>query len=234
MLLAPHAPDNAAPGTFIWDQAAADKVVAFFERVLVHTKGRYARTPFLLEDWQKTDIVAPIFGTHAYDEQYDEYVRQYRVAWIELARKNGKSELASGFALYGLVADGEESAEVYSVAADRDQASLVFDVARRMVELSPILSKRLTIVASKKRIIDPSTNSFYAVLPGDASGALGTNPSMVLFDEVLTQKDRHLWDAMRQGFGTRRQPNLDSHHDGRVHVGPLRIGGARVWRIPPR
>jgi phage terminase large subunit-like protein len=77
-----------------------------------------------------------------------------------------------------------------------------------MVELSPILSKRLTIVASKKRIIDPSTNSFYAVLPGDASGALGTNPSMVLFDEVLTQKDRHLWDAMRQGFGTRRQPIL--------------------------
>lgn len=208
MLLAPHAPDNAAPGTFTWDQAAADKVVAFFERVLVHTKGRYARTPFLLEEWQKADIVAPIFGTQAWDEQYEEYVRQYRVAWIELARKNGKSELASGFALYGLVADGEESAEVYSVAADRDQASLVFDVARRMVELSPILSKRLTIVASKKRIIDPSTNSFYAVLPGDASGALGTNPSMVLFDEVLTQKDRHLWDAMRQGFGTRRQPIL--------------------------
>ena len=162
----------------------------------------------MLTDWQKNDIVRPLFGTMAYDEQYDEWVRQYRVAWLEMARKNGKSELASGLALYGLVADGEESAEVYSVAADRDQASLVFDVAKRMVELSPVLSKRLTIVASKKRIIDPTTNSFYAVLPGDASGALGTNPSMVLFDEVLTQRDRHLWDAMRQGFGTRRQPIL--------------------------
>ncbi|NUR00419.1 MAG: terminase large subunit [Streptomyces sp.] len=208
MLLAPHAPANAASGTFIWDQAAADRVVAFFERVLVHTKGRHARTPFLLTDWQKDEIVRPLFGTLAYDEQYDEYVRQYRVAWLEMARKNGKSELASGFALYGLVGDGEESAEVYSVAADRDQASLVFDVAKRMVELSPVLSRRLEVVASKKRIIDPATNSFYAVLPGDASGALGTNPSMVLFDEVLTQKDRHLWDAMRQGFGTRRQPIL--------------------------
>jgi phage terminase large subunit-like protein len=208
MLLAPHAPDNAAPGTFLWDPTKADQVVNFFERVLVHTKGRHARTPFLLTDWQKHEIVRPLFGTLAYDEQYDEYVRQYRVAWLEMARKNGKSELASGFALYGLTGDGEESAEVYSVAADRDQASLVFDVARRMVELSPILSKRLTVVASKKRIIDMSTNSFYAVLPGDASGALGTNPSMVLFDEVLTQKDRHLWDAMRQGFGTRRQPIL--------------------------
>jgi phage terminase large subunit-like protein len=208
MLLAPHAPPAPAAGTFGWDPAAAERVVNFIERVLVHTKGRHARKPFLLADWQKNEIVRPLFGTMAYDEQYDEWVRQYRVAWLEMARKNGKSELASAFALYGLVGDGEESAEVYSVAADRDQASLVFDVAKRMVELSPILSKRLVIVASKKRIIDPQTNSFYAVLPGDASGALGTNPSMVLFDEVLTQKDRHLWDAMRQGFGTRRQPIL--------------------------
>lgn len=143
-----------------------------------------------------------------YDAQLDDYVRQYRIAWLEMARKNGKSELASGFALLGLCADDEESAEVYSVAVDRDQASLVFDVARRMVELSPILSKRLVTIDSKKRIIDPRTNSFYQVLPGDASGALGTNPSMVLFDEVLTQRDRGLWDAMRQGFGTRRQPIL--------------------------
>jgi phage terminase large subunit-like protein len=208
MLLAPHAPADAKEGTFVWDGGAADRVVNFFERVLVHTKGRYARTPFLLTPWQKDDIVRPLFGTMAYDDQYDEWVRQYRVAWLEMARKNGKSELASGFALYGLVGDGEESSEVYSVAADRDQASLVFEVARRMVELSPILSKRLVIVSSKKRIFDPVTNSFYAVLPGDASGALGTNPHMVLFDEVLTQKDRHLWDAMRQGFGTRRQPIL--------------------------
>ncbi len=144
----------------------------------------------------------------AYDDQNLEWARQYRIAWIELGRKNGKSELASGFALLGLCADDEESSEVFSVAADRDQASLVFNTAKRMVELSPILSKRLVVVDSRKRIIDPKTNSFYQVLPGDAQGALGTNPHMVLFDEVLTQRDRHLWDAMRQGFGTRKQPIL--------------------------
>jgi phage terminase large subunit-like protein len=132
-------------------------------------------------------------------------VRQYNTAWIELARKNGKSELLSGMALMALCADDEESAEVYSVACDRDQASLVFNVAKRMVELSPVLSKRLEIIDSRKRIIDPRTNSVYAVLPGDAAGALGTNPSAVMFDEVLTQRDRDLWDALRQGAGTRKQ-----------------------------
>lgn len=200
------APDD--DGLFYYDEARANRAVDFFEKVLVHTKGRHARKPFLLTPWQKADIVSPLFGTVMYDAQLDEYVRQYRIAWIEMARKNGKSELASGFALLGLCADDEESAEVYSVACDRDQASLVFDVAKRMVELSPLLSKRLKIVDSKKRIIDEKTNSFYQVLPGDANGALGTNPSMVLFDEVLTQRDRGLWDSMRQGFGTRRQPLL--------------------------
>lgn len=184
----------------------ADRAQAFFERVLVHTKGKYARTPFILDDWQRDDIIRPLFGTVSWSNEQDAYIRQYDLAWIELARKNGKSELLSGIALLMLCADDEESAEVYSVAADRDQAALVFNVAKRMVELSPVLSKRLEIVDSRKRILDRRTNSIYAVLPGDAGGALGTNPSAVLFDEVLTQKDRHLWDAMRQGFGTRTAP----------------------------
>src|SRR5579884_734756 len=105
-----------APSTelFLYDETRAERAVAFFERVLVHTKGRHARKPFLLTDWQKDEIVRPLFGTVMYDGQLDEYVRQYRIAWLEMARKNGKSELASGFALLGLCADDEESAEVYS------------------------------------------------------------------------------------------------------------------------
>jgi phage terminase large subunit-like protein len=208
LLLAPHAPADAPDDLWRYDTSRVERVRRFSAEVCKHTKGRYAGTPFVLSDWQLNEIVAPIFGTVRYDAQHSEWVRQYRLAWIEIARKNGKSELLSMLALLGLCADDEESAEVYSVAVDRDQASLVFDVARRMVELSPILSKRLVVVESRKRIIDPKTNSVYQVLPGDAGGALGTNPSMVLFDEVLTQKDRHLWDAMRQGFGTRRQPIL--------------------------
>lgn len=206
--LAPHAPADPRPGFWYYDARRAERVRRLFAEVLVHTKGRHAGTPFVLAPWQRDDIVSPLFGTVKWDEQYAEWVRQYRMAWIEIARKNGKSELLSGLALVGLCADDEESAEVYSVAVDRDQASLVFNVAKRMVELSPILSKRLVVVDSRKRIIDPKTNSVYQVLPGDAGGALGTNPSMVLFDEVLTQRDRQLWDAMRQGFGTRKQPIL--------------------------
>jgi phage terminase large subunit-like protein len=204
--VSPYGPEEPTEGFFRYDEAKADHAVAFIERLIVHTKGRHAGAPFILEEWQKEEIVKPLFGTMMWDDQYHEHVRQYRVAWCEMARKNGKSELLSAFALLGLVGDFEESAEVYSVAADRDQAGLVYSTAKRMVELSPILSKRLEIIDSRKRIIDRKTNSFYQVLPGDAAGALGTNPSMVLFDEVLTQKDRHLWDAMRQGFGTRKQP----------------------------
>lgn len=204
--LASHGPTSPDDGVFRFDKRRADRAQAFFEQILTHTKGRYAGKPFALDEWQCEGIVRPIFGTVMYDSQYGEWVRQYRLAWIELGRKNGKSEILSALALMFLCADDEESAEVYSVAADKDQAALVFNVAKRMVELSPILSKRLEIIDSRKMIVDPKTNSVYKVLPGDAAGALGTNPSAVLFDEVLTQKDRHLWDAMRQGFGTRKQP----------------------------
>ncbi|MFD1083879.1 terminase large subunit [Micromonospora andamanensis] len=206
--IASHGPANPEPGLFRYDETRAQRVINFIEKLIVHTKGRHAGAPFILTDWQKNEIIRPLYGTVAYDDQYDEWVRQYRIAWLEMARKNGKSEILSALALYHLVGDGEESAEVYSVAADRDQASLVYNTAKRMVELKPALAKHIEIIDSKKRLVYHRTNSFYAVLPGDAAGALGTNPSAVLFDEVLTQKDRHLWDSMRQGFGTRAEPLL--------------------------
>lgn len=188
----------------------ADKAQAFFEEILVHTKGRYARRPFVLAKWQRDDIVRPVFGTVVWSEEFGEYVRRYLVVWIELARKNGKSELLAGIMLYLLVADGEESAELYGCARDRDQASLVFDVAARMVQLSPVLFRRLQIRAHIKRIIDPRTNSFYQVIAADAAGALGSNPSGVAADEILAWRDRGMWDAQRTGMGSgaRRQPML--------------------------
>ena len=188
----------------------ANHAQAFFEEVLVHTKGRYARRKFLLARWQREDIIRPIFGTVVWSEEFGEYVRRYLVVWIELARKNGKSELLAGIMLYLLVADGEESAELYGCARDRDQASLVFDVAMRMVQLSPVLSKILTIRAHLKRIIYAARNSFYQVIAADAAGALGSNPSGVAADEILAWRDRGMWDAQRTGMGSgaRRQPML--------------------------
>lgn len=184
----------------------AEKVVAFFRELLVHTKGRWARHPFELEPWQAEDIVRPLFGRVRWDHEAQRYVRRYSIAWVEVARKNGKSELMAGIALYLLVADDEESAEVYGCAKDRDQAAVVFDVAKRMVELSPVLSKRLSVKAQQKRIIDERTASVYAVVAADAGGNLGLNPHGIIFDEVLTQPNGDLWEAMKTGMGSRDQP----------------------------
>lgn len=118
------------------------------------------------------------------------------------------SELLAGIVLYLLVADGEEGAELYGCARDRDQARAVFDVAERMVILSPILNRRLKINKQQKRIADERTGSFYEIIAADAGGNLGKNPHGIAFDEVLTQPNGDLWDALRSAMGTRDQPLL--------------------------
>jgi phage terminase large subunit-like protein len=184
----------------------ADRVIKFFREILLHTKGRWARKPFMPRRWQERDILRPLFGTVRYDAAVGQYVRRYRVAWIELARKQGKSELLAGIALYLLVADDEESAEIYGCARDRDQARKVFDVALRMVKLSPVLSRRITVREHAKRLVDEQTFSYYEVIAADAAGNLGHNPHGVVFDEVITQPNADLWTALRTAMGTRAQP----------------------------
>lgn len=186
----------------------AEHVRAFFREVLVHTKSRWARRPFELEPWQWEDIVKPLFGTVRWDDEWEDYVRQYRIAWIEIGRKNGKSELIAGIILFLLVADGEEEAELYGAAKDRDQASIIFNVAKRMRDLSPVLSKRLEVNKQQKRLIDERTGSFYQVVAADATGNLGQNPHGIAFDEVIAQPNGDLWGALKTGFGSRPQPLL--------------------------
>jgi phage terminase large subunit-like protein len=186
----------------------ADHAVAFCHEICVHTKDRWARRPFILADWQREDIVRPLFGEVRWDDEAECYVRRFRIGWIELARKNGKSELLAFVALYMLCGDGVESAEIYGCARDTDQARLVFNVAARMVALSPVLSRRLRVIEHSARIVDEKTNSVYQVVPSDALGNLGSNPSCVIFDEVLTQPNGDFWNAMRTGMGTRLEPLL--------------------------
>jgi phage terminase large subunit-like protein len=178
----------------------------FFAELLVHTKSRWARKRFVPTAWQRDDILGPLFGTVVWSDEAERYVRRYRIAWIEVARKNGKSELLAGIALYMLIADGEEGAEIYGCARDRDQARKVFDVAKRMVQLSPLLSRRLKIFEQAKRIADERTASYYEILAADAAGNLGHNPHGVVLDEVLSQRDGSLWTAMRTAMGAREQP----------------------------
>lgn len=181
-------------------------VCGFFAEVLVHTKGRWTRQAFVLADWQIRDIIGPLFGTVKWSDEAGRYVRRYRIAWIELARKQGKSELLAGIALYLIVADDEGGAEIYGCARDREQARKVYDVAERMVKLSPVLSRRLKVYSTAKRIVDERTGSWYEIVAADSAGNLGHNPHGVIVDEVITQRDGKLWTTMRTAMGARDQP----------------------------
>ena len=184
----------------IYDKEAADFVVAFIEQ-LKHTKGEFYNQPFELIDWQE-QIIRDIFGTLKPDGY-----RQFTTAYIEVPKKCGKSELAAAVALYMLCADGEQRAEVYGCAADRDQASLVFDVACDMVRLSPALMKRCDLRPSRKTIGFGPTNSSYKALSADVAGKSGVNVSCLVFDELWVQKDRKFFDMMTKGTSdARRNP----------------------------
>ena len=125
-----------------------------FIECLSHTKGTWAGKPFELLDWQE-QIIRDLFGT----VKPNGY-RQFNTAYIEIPKKMGKSELAAAVALLLTCGDGEERAEVYGCAADRQQASIVFEVAADMVRMCPALNKRVKILASQKRIVFKPTNSF--------------------------------------------------------------------------
>jgi phage terminase large subunit-like protein len=191
-----------------WCPPRAAHVEAFFSELLVHTKGDFVRRPFLLAEWEAREIVRPLFGTVEYDPTWGRYVRRYRELYLSTGRKNGKTEIIAGIVLYLLAADDEASAEVYGLALDKDQASLAYRVAARMVQLSPVLAQRLTVAKAARRIVDEHTASFFAVTAGDAMGALGPSPHGAYIDELLAQPNRELYDALRTGFGTRAQPLL--------------------------
>ncbi|KLL11626.1 hypothetical protein BL254_10465 [Protofrankia sp. BMG5.30] len=186
-------------------QPRADRVVTFFARMLVHTKGPLVRTAFVLLDWQEHEIIRPLFGEVLWSPEWQTYVRRYRIAYIVVARKNGKSELAAGIQLYMLVGDDEEAAEVYCAAKDTKQAGKVFEPALRMVQLSPRLSKRLVHIKNARRLVDDTSGSHYEILTADAKGELGHNPHAFNLDEVVSQPDGTLWEAMTTAAGARLQ-----------------------------
>ena len=143
---------NYKPSRFMlptshYDKSKADRAVKFIEN-LCHTKGKWAGKRFWLLPWQE-QLIRDIFGI----VKPDGY-RQFRTAFVEICKKVGKSELAAAIAFYLLYADNEPSTEVYGAAADRQQASIVFDVAKQMVEMSPALLKRSKLMTATKRIVN--------------------------------------------------------------------------------
>ncbi|MCI6360565.1 MAG: terminase large subunit [Eubacterium coprostanoligenes] len=183
-----------------YDKKKADYAVSFIN-CLKHTKGKWYGKPFTLIPWQEK-IVRDLFGTIKPNGY-----RQFNTAYVEIPKKQGKSELAAAIALLLTCGDHEERAEVYSCAADRNQASIVFNVAADMVRLCPALNSRVKIIESQKRLVYEPTKSVYQVLSADVSNKHGFNTHGVIFDELHTQPNRKLFDVMLRGSGdARSQP----------------------------
>ncbi|HEM4052498.1 TPA: terminase large subunit [Streptococcus suis] len=184
-----------------YDKVKADRAVTFINN-LSHTKGKWAGKRFDLLPWQE-QIVRDLFGIVKEDGN-----RQFLTAYIEIPKKNGKSELAAAIALYLLYADNEASAEVYGAACDRNQASIVFDVAKQMVQMSHPLEKRSKIMGATKRIVNYSNAGFYQVLSAETGTKHGLNVSGLVFDEIHAQPNRHLYDVLTKGSGDAREQPL--------------------------
>jgi phage terminase large subunit-like protein len=180
----------------------SQRVVNFFRYHLTHVKGELAGQPLILADWQVQDIITPLFDTRSADGW-----RQIRTCYVEIPRKNGKSSLGAGLALYLLYADLEPGAEIVSAAADRNQAAIVFDIAKSMVEASPVLSSMAKIYRREIVLPAPTGESVYRVISSEAYSKHGMNLHGAIIDEVHAHQDAgELYGVLTKGMGSRRQP----------------------------
>ncbi len=192
---------NSIRGGYMFDEAHANRPIEFIERFCKHSKGEWAGQGIRLELFQKAFIQA-LFGF--VDAQTG--LRQYRESFFLVGRKNGKSTLLAGLALYMLTSDGEGGAEVYSTATKYAQARLLFDEAHNMIKQSPDLSKHF-----KKRKTDlyySPTMSKFQPLARNSDTLDGLNCSFCVMDELHGVRDRNLYEVMRQSQAARRQPLL--------------------------
>ena len=181
----------------VWDRAAALHAIEFFSH-LRHSTGEWAGQPFDLQPWQQF-VVGSVFGWKRADG-----LRRFRTAYVEVARKNGKSALLAGIALYALVADGEAGAHVYAAATTRDQARIVFGEAERMVAASPALSARVTRTVNNLAVLP--TASWFRPLSADASKMDGLNVHFAAVDEVHEHPGPEIIQKLNTATGARRQP----------------------------
>ena len=189
------------PENYIFDNKAANKPIEFIERFCKHSKGEKAGQPLKLELFQKAYISA-LFG---FIDPLTGY-RRFRESLFLVARKNGKSTMLAGIALYMLIADKEPGAEVYSIATKKDQSKIIFEEVCNMVKQSPELAKHV-----KKRKSDLYFNAGLSKMQplGKNSDTLdGLNSSCVIMDELHAVKDRNIYEVMKQSQSARRQPLL--------------------------
>ena len=184
---------------YYFDKDSAIRAISFIEKFCTHTKGELAAKPFLLEDWQK-EIVGNIFGWK--DEKTN--LRKYRTVFVEVPRKNGKTRLCAAISLYMLFADSERGSEVYAAAGDRNQAGIVFEIAKGMILNSQELTSRSKVF--RNSITHEAKGNFFQAISSDSKTKHGFNANCIIFDELHTQPNRDLWDTLTTSTGSRRQP----------------------------
>ena len=189
---------GSAPYPWHFDRDKAERVCRFIE-LLPHIKGKWSSALLRLEPWQ-VFILTTVFGW--VDAAGN---RRYRTVYIEVPRKNGKSALSSGVALYCLC-ENEPGAEVYSAATKKDQARIVFDVARRMVLKSPGLARRFGVQVERHRLFVDDSAKEFKPLSSDEDGLDGLNIHCVIIDELHAHKSRAVWDVLDSATGSRSQP----------------------------
>lgn len=188
-------------GRYRFDEKLADRVCAFFPRYCSHSKGEFAGKPFEPLDYQTHLILRPLFGW----VRSNDGLRRFQKVYIQIPKKNGKTQLIAGLALYMLLADNEPGAEVYVVAADRDQARILFMAAKAMVEANEQLKKRCIVYRNQiVRADDPT--AFFQVLSSEAASKHGPNIHCLIIDELHAQPDRELFETLTRGIIARRQP----------------------------
>lgn len=181
----------------MYSEQSGQFVCNFMELLTIPETGERMR----LMEWQKSAIC------QFYGEIGENGLRSYRYLYLEIPKKNGKSGLAAGLGLYHTFADGERAGEVYVVAADRDNAGIVFDASLKMLDACKTLKKRARVIESSRIIRDTVTGTVYKVLSSEAYSKHGYKPSCVIFDELHAQPNRELWDIMTFGAGAaRKQP----------------------------
>jgi phage terminase large subunit-like protein len=183
-----------------FDEKAGLYAVNFIERYCRQSVGRWGGQPLFLLEWQR-DFLMRLFGWKLANGK-----RRFLRAYLEVAKKNGKSTLFAAIAILLLVGDGEGAPEVYINACDREQASIIFDESSRMVHHSPALNKRLKVIDSKKRIIDPKNSGRIQANSADVPSKDGRNAHGILFDELHRQRTRDLWDIFEYAAESREQP----------------------------
>ncbi|EKT4474823.1 terminase large subunit [Pseudomonas putida] len=184
-----------------WDLAAANKAIRFYRTVLKLNGGEFEGLPFELLPWQKF-IVGSIFGWKSSDGY-----RRFRVVYVESGKGSGKSPLAAGVGLTGLIADNEARAEIYAAATKKDQAMILFRDAVAMVQQSPELTKRLVCSGTGQNIWNLAylkSGSFFRPISSD-DGQSGPRPHMALIDEVHEHKTNMVVEMMRAGTKSRKQ-----------------------------